>query len=359
MRYADGTALTFNLGGDVRTYAIGIVACLLMLALPCSSHGNPVPGEYPGLREELQSVISRGERGHCATLIELLGRRGTYILTPGTLSLLAQNMTLLEPCVIASQRTPDVLNADLHIAFRRTASPNAVSEMRSVLAGRVTIPSAVRAFQKDDVSVPLVVQNRAHRAIQELLDVVEVLGDYRASQDTGLIAAVYDSLRRLPADSLLVQGEFHSRPSWLIHMALVRYERPEGGAVFFEDEQGRRFLRADSTIAAVDIRSHPPHGLLAQPVTLSPATVADIFERLASDSTASPDMPSMRGAATLGIHYRDGVSAAATGYSQGWVVYHDNTRLLRSSFAVSDPELAAEIIGFTTLVKRQEAAGGH
>ena len=90
---------------------------------------------------------------------------------------------------------------------------------------------------------------------------------------------------------------------------------------------------------------------------MEPEKVTAIFQRLASAPAADAGTIAVEQSATLWVRYRDGIAAAATGYSQGWVVYRDNTRLVGSYFTVRDSALAKQILGLTALVKEQEGKG--
>ena len=341
----------------MRAAATATAALVLVLGVLPASRANPVPvpRENPELRVALKLAIVHGERGNCGNLTELLGGRDHYVLEQPTLSLIGENMKVLEPCIIASQCAPYRLDSDLQAVFRRSASREGAGMMRSVLRERVVIPRELLALQDPAVSASGEEGGRTQWAIQEFLRAMEGLADYRAPQDTELLAAVYDTLSHLPADSLMLQRS--TRPSWFVHMALRRIDDPPGGAVFLpvDGRQALRFVRADCPIEGVTIYSYQDLGQGHHPLSIEPEMVAAIFRRLASSPAASPGENIVKRAARLEVRYRDGVTATATGFSQGWVLYTDNTRYAGSAFSVRNPELAGDILALTALARPEGA----
>jgi len=320
---------------------------------------RPDPDEVSELEWQIEFVIERGEPGDCGNLIEMFALYGFRTLREEALSLVRDNMPLLEDCIVESQRAPHRVDQILHSEFRRNASPEAITAMRSVLGDQIFVPHELARLEDPEVSASKDARREAEKATRRLLETVEILADYRHPEDAEFLAALCDRLRETQAESLW--STTTEPPSWFVHMALRRFEDPSAGAVLWPNRSGGWDLVPEaSEITGTEIRSFPDPRLGWHSLPLPAQRVAEILLRLG----ASPLKERGRGVqycntVTLRIRFEDGVVAEVTAHDQGWVLFEDNRRATDSGFAVVNEALANEIIDLVNLVAPADQTDVH
>jgi hypothetical protein len=339
-----------------------VAACLLLLAArPCRA-AAVATGDVPEVQQAVNDLIRNGGNGDHGSLGRLLSRPFRCTLDPETRALVVQQMPVLERGLVAAQHPPYRLDPALQALFREHASPSGRAAMRAVLRQCARFPEDLLTLSFCAVA-DLDFRDRWSGELNQCLQAVQLLADYRNPDDRSFLAALYDTVGRTPISMHPLPGG--GTAAWFLRQALQRYDDPAAGAIFrrLPERDGWVFARSESEITAAEICLDPNRNNWHE-IPLPATRSASFLARLATSPAVDPARIDLGPWTRLRIHFRDGMIATIN-TSGRWIWYEDNTRYGQGSFAsapwttdipvaVDNPALGQEVRALAGLVSGEE-----
>lgn len=295
----------------------------------------------------IAEIIRNWTPKDCAYLAELLSQYGLLLLERETIELVRDNWSVLEPCFIASQVDTSRLEWGLHQELSALGSDSAKASVCAVLRKRLALPEQGPELP---ISTDPETYAREHwsrktatrLAAYDLLEVADILAEYRDPLATSHLNRIIDELESSPIDTEFAR---EGDPlSWFIKSALRRIDDPDYGAIVIRDSAGNlKVVRSPDEVRDISCSRAKEMHLGWQSIDIPPARILEFIGRLHSVPRLEPKLD-VENTVRVRVLLDDGFQARLFASLAGDITYGDNTRCTASNCSFWNPHLAEEFL---------------